>query len=162
MCHLNRLVYLLILILFAAPAQAQVHKNNVAVCGSSVGYSYYAERGLAEGDILGWSEAENLTGSITLKYYEDESFDILFTDATLGAYSAKEEGAVIVPVSLSDKAVSIVAVYPMLSETYVFQKLKDGEYEVMWTQSKSETPLPKIAAWVGKCSYLNLRLLKSF
>lgn len=154
------LAFTAFVIIFPTSLAAQVHKNNVAVCGSSSGYSYYANRGLAEGDILGWSQDENSTGSITFKKYDDGELDLIFVDATMGSYSSIEEGATIIPASISDTSVSIISLYPnQLSETYVFQKLKDGKMQVMWTQAKSDTPVPKIAAWVAECSYLNLNLL---
>ncbi len=152
--------FMALLLILPSSLAAQVHKNNVAVCGSSTGYSYYANRGIAEGDILGWSEEKNLTGSITFKKYDDGKLDLIFVDATKGSYSSTEEGAAIIPASISETSASIISLYPnKLSETYIFQKLKDGKMQVMWTQAKSDTPLPKIAAWVGECSYLNLDLL---
>lgn len=149
-----------LLLFIPSVTHAQLHKNNVAVCSSSKGYGYYAQRNLMTEGNVGWKEDKNLTGSMTFKKYDDGKLDLIFTDATRGSYSGTEEGASILPVSISENAASIVLIYPnQLSEAYVFQRLKSGEFQVMWTQAKAETPFPKVAAWVGKCSYLNLKLL---
>jgi hypothetical protein len=134
---------------------------NVAVCSQpKSGYSYYANSGAIKEKESGWREEKNLTTSITLKKYDDNTLDLLYTIDELGTFSIKDEGATIIPVSLSEKSFSFVVIYPnKLSSTYAFQKLNNGKYELMWTESKIGTAMPKIATWVSDCSYVNLSAL---
>lgn len=146
----------LLIFLFSFPAYAA----DVAICGGSKGYSYMAFRNLMDEENMGWSEDTNLHGQIVLKKNQDGELDIMFGDATTSIYSTLAEGGTLLPASISEEAVTVVVIYPnMLSETYIFQKLKNGDYQVMWTQAKSETPIPKVAAWVAECSYLDIGIL---
>ncbi len=77
-----------------------------------------------------------------------------------GIFSSVDEGAKVIVSGLSDRSVTILVIYPVLVETYIFQSLNDGTSEVMWTQAKAETTFPKISAFVAKCSFFELSNLK--
>ena len=133
--------------------------EDIAICGASEGYAYDAHRQMNnnKGE---WSKDSISDGKLTFRKNNDGSLDLLVSSA-LGLSSSVEDGAQIIPATISNEAATIVLIYPnRLSETYVFQKLKNDEYQVMWTQAKAETPFPRITAFVAKCSYLNLDELK--
>ena len=151
----NTACFLLLLLFF--PYQA--HATDIATCGASTGYAYDAYRGLHEEESSGWGEDRIANGQFTLVKNEKGELDLLIAGA-LGVSSSVSDGATVIPATISDEAATIVLLYPnRLVETYVFQKLKNGKYQAMWTQAKAETPLPRITAFVSDCKYLNLSVL---
>lgn len=134
---------------------------DIATCGESSGYSYDAFRRLQNDKEIGWKKDKITNGQFTLKLDEQGHIDLLISSAA-GVSSSLSDGAKIFPATISDEAVTIVVLYPnQLVETYVFQKLKNGKFQAMWTQAKAETPIPRITAFVSDCSYLNLDIIKS-
>lgn len=144
--------WVLFVLFFTFPAQAK----DIAKCGSSYGYSYYADRGGTRVDGLGWEKDQISKGQFTFIQKSDGAFDIISSHAD-GVTSAVDQGATLIPASISDEALTIILLYPNeLTETYVFQKLRSGAFQAMWTQAKVETLVPKISALVSDCSYLDL------
>ena len=142
--------------LFCAFMSAQAFAADIATCGESSGYAYDTYRGLTEEKEAGWVEDRIKGGQFTFRKGEDGEFDLLISSA-MGVSSSVSDGAKIIPATISDEAVTVVVLYPnRLVETYVFQKLKNGKYQAMWTQAKAETPFPRITAFVSDCSYFDL------
>ncbi len=82
-------------------------------------------------------------------------------DATGNIFSSISEGARLIPATLSDDAASVIVFYPnQLIEVYSFQKLKNGNYQAMYTQLKAEGLFPKASVFISDCSYLNLEVLQ--
>jgi hypothetical protein len=131
--------------------------NNIAVCGASDGYGYYAETGLLSGRAEAgvWIEDAIDTGRMTLTLDDSGAFDLLITDASGSIFSAKGDGATIVPVAATTTVLSIVVAYPLVVETYTFL-LSDSGPEVIWTSNKHSAPIIKVSAMRAPCSLVNL------
>jgi len=156
---MKKALYLFFWFLFMMQPQKSFAQD-IATCSEAKGYSYFANRAMAHKKSVGWTEDEITGGQFTFRVNNDGKLDIL-TSGILGVSSAIEEGANIVLATISDDAATVVTVYPnQLTETYVFQVLKNGSYQAMWTQAKAETPLPKITALISECSFLDLEVLK--
>lgn len=154
-----RIIVLVIagLLLLAHPVLA----DTIATCGPSQGYTYVANRKLGSEKTAGWSEDKIPKGQTSLIQDEKGEFDLLFLDATEKIFSARDDGAKIFPISLSEDALQLLAIYPLSSETYVFQKLKDDTFQLMWTQTKAEAPVVKIAGFVSKCDKFEIQKIKT-
>ncbi len=149
-----------IVISFFAFVSTPIFASDIATCGASSGYAYDAFRLLNEESGIGWNKDGITNGQFTLTQKENGDFDLL-SSSYFGVSSSASDGAKIIPATISDEAITVVVLYPNRSvETYVFQKLKNGKYQAMWTQAKAETPIPRITAFVSDCSYLNLDALK--
>ncbi|MAF68271.1 MAG: hypothetical protein CMH26_10070 [Micavibrio sp.] len=147
-----------LLLFFIFQVSVSFASQDVAICGEASGYSYYADRKMATKDNIGWTE-NKYKGQFNLKKTDEDELDIFFS-GVLGITSVLSEGGEIIPATISDDALTLVAIYPnQLTETYIFQISKSGEYEAMWTQAKAETPFPNVTAFVSKCSYINFNAL---
>jgi hypothetical protein len=139
-----------------------VFADDIAVCGESEGHSYYAYRNLvSEEKDSGWKEDGIKNGKFTLKI-TDNKLDILISDASGGLFSSKDDGGNVVLVGSGKDFVNVVAIYPTTSvvESYIFQTLRNGKAQAMWTHSKADTPITKVSSFVADCSFLNIGALK--
>ena len=131
--------------------------SNVAVCGASAGYAFNAQIGLLSGNAEAgrWADDAIPTGRMTLTLDDAGEFDLLIADATGSVFSAKGDGATIVPVAATNSVLSIIVAYPLVVETYTFL-LSDGGPEVIWTSNKHSAPIVKVSAMRASCSFVNL------
>lgn len=150
------LFFSVVLLFFSALAFAE----DIAICGASSGYSYYANRGLSQADRTGWEEDKISDGKFTLTQDDKGQFDLLISDATGRVFSSLSQGSIIRPAVLSETSLTVIIVNDQLVETFIFQKLKDGKFQAMYTDAKAEGSFPKVSALVADCSYLNLKALK--
>lgn len=155
--------YGLCLSLFISVVSFSAYAENIAVCGASQGYAYSALRKMTKENDAGWHQDGISNGKFTLLKKQDGTLDILsvttFSDV-FGVISDAEEGVKIVLNGLSNESATIVALHPEVVATYVFQKLNNGKYQVMYTRAKAESPFPEISGFVADCSYLNLEALQ--
>jgi hypothetical protein len=160
-----RKIFLFSLVVLFCSFSTSAFSADVAICGASSGYTYFANRGLVDAKDVGWQKDGMSSGQFTLTIDGQGKFDIL-ASGPLGVASYLKGGAKIIPTEISDTAVAIVAIYPFeveaagVVDTYVFQKLKNGKLQAMYTQARPGELLPKISALIADCSYLNLSLLK--
>lgn len=153
---------LIIFLFFCAFAPFSAFATDIATCGTSSGYRYYANRNLIQKENVGWQKAELEGNKFSLKQSEDGQFDIIYYNPVMdGLYSSVADGAKVFPAGKSEDTLTIIAIHPKtIVETYVFQKINDGKNQVMWTQAKADTVIPNASAFISDCSYLNLEALK--
>ncbi|MFP3943797.1 MAG: hypothetical protein ACLFWF_07880 [Alphaproteobacteria bacterium] len=149
---------------FLLPFQAQARITKIAVCGKSTGHGYYADRNVAGPQDLGWTEEEMTARGFTLVLNEGGTglLDLVFPEKDGKPSSYVASGGTLRPIKISENAITIVAVKPehAISETYVFQKLRSGKSQVMWTETKGDTALPKVGAFVASCEHLDLSAIQ--
>jgi hypothetical protein len=130
---------------------------DIAHCGASEGYGYYPKIGLGASDSRTgkWTKDQIRDGRLTLTLGENNTFDIIALDARDAPFSFRTSGASVSMIGKTDVSLSILAAFPMgIIETYTFLRNTDGRAEVMWTQNKYGTPIPKVAAFRSNCSFL--------
>jgi len=129
---------------------------DIAVCGASKGYGYYPKIGLAASDASAgeWSEDGISNGRLTATRANDNSYDIIILDSSDSMFSARADGAAVELFGKTDKTLTLLVIYPKLIETYTFLRNVDGQAEVMWTQNKHGTLIPKVSAFQAPCSFL--------
>lgn len=151
------MVRLLVICVMLVTSNAAAGKN-IAICGASTGYAYYAKAGLMvlnEGG-EGWHQDAISNGRITL-FSNEGRLDVLYADATGGVKSATADGGQVVLVGRNAEALVVVVNYPkLLVETYTFRKSANGA-EVIWSSNKYGTPLPKLGAYRAPCSFLSFQ-----
>lgn len=131
--------------------------TDIAQCGASEGYAYYPKFGLSAKDTDSgkWGKDRISNGQFSISVTDNGEFDLQFKDTSGGIYSTRAEGGKIVHLGKSEASLSLLVVYPnKTSETYTVYRTVDGNAEVMWTQNKFNTLIPKVAAFVASCSYL--------
>lgn len=128
---------------------------DVAVCGASIGWSYFPQVGLMadDADGLGWGENAIPDGAFTLTLSDDNSFDLLFSDTLGGVHSARSDGAQVAVVGLTDVAISVIVAYPRLVETYTFMNSETGP-EAMWTSNKFDTLILNASLFRAPCDFV--------
>ena len=150
------LFFSVVLTFFSTVALAE----DIAVCGESSGYAYYANRGINQSENVGWSEDKISGGKFTLSQDDKGQLDLLISDATGRVFSSLSQGSKIFPAISADSSLTVIIVNDQLVETYIFQILKNGKFQAMYTDAKAEAPFPKVSAFIADCSYLNLKALK--
>ena len=98
--------------------------NNIAICGSSNGISYFPEVGIMIGnrDASKWVQYKIKGGTITLTLTADKQFDLLFSDSYGRAVSSKQDGAKVLLVGKTRESATFAVIYPKLTEVYSFVK----------------------------------------
>jgi hypothetical protein len=145
----------LLLLLFFLPNLA--FSEIIAVCENPEGHAYYPFSGLMNKADSGWTK-DKITGGIT-QLVQDNSgkFDILVLDASKTIYSSTQDGGVVLPFAYDNNQVSVMVVFMGETvETYSFIKDNSGNIEFLMTQNKAAGIIPKITAFRGECSYLDL------
>ena len=129
---------------------------DIAHCGASEGYAYYPKFGLGANDEKGeWTKDGISNGQFSISGSDNGDFDLLFKDTSGEIYSARADGGKIIPLGKTETSLSLLVVYPnKTSETYTVYRTIEGKAEMMWTQNKYNTLIPKVAAFVATCSYL--------
>ena len=112
-----RLAFAALSILTYAAAASAVE---IAVCGSSAGQAYYPSAGLRANEPGLWTDDPITSGRITLSMSAKGDFDVLFSDATGAVISAIQDGTTVIRVGQNDFSISVLVVYPLLTEMYTF------------------------------------------
>lgn len=144
---------LLAALLMAPASGALAQSQTVAVCGAVKGQAYFFDSGLVRGKSAGWSDDGISNGRITLSKTGKDEYDVVYSDASGGAYSSRGEGAVVVPGPLSTDQMSILLFHPQnVIEVYQFVRDRTGKARVALLQSKGTDSITKASVMVGECS----------
>lgn len=101
----------------------------------------------------GWHPDRISAGRTTLSRSDSGEYDIVFSDATGGVYSARAEGGDVELHRRSANDMAVVVVYDRVIEIYQFTKQPDGAVTMMQLQSKGTNTLRKGALMVSRCTF---------
>lgn len=115
-------------------------------CGASTGQSYFFADETFTPDGPRWEDDRISEGKIVLINLGDE-WDILFDDA-LGAHGYRSDGAIVVPISSTERYLMVAALHRNYVDVYTFDM--DGS-SVAWTSSKMGPFVPKSSVYYADC-----------
>lgn len=128
--------------------------ENLAVCGSVVGKSYFAEKGIVSKKDSGWNDDKISRGKITLVKLGKNQYDLLFLDATGAIVSTIQDGGEVVKLRQGTSDFTFLIYYPGNTiEIYTFLVDNSGRQMVILIQSKGgdSALIHKSAVLVGEC-----------
>ncbi len=131
---------------------------DIASCSNPSGKSYYAEIGLLSAKESGWTDDKINGGIIKLTKIGENEYDILYVDIRKEIISARQDGALIMPLSRGANSFSVLAVYTgKTAEVYTFLKTKSGKLEYIHTLSRAGDGvlITKASLMRGDCEYIN-------
>ncbi|HVL79678.1 MAG TPA: hypothetical protein VM346_10390 [Sphingomicrobium sp.] len=134
----------------------------VASCGASKGYSYFPRIGMVSEEESGFTEDTIRDGHFYVVKGADDSYDLIFKDASRERHSAVGEGAVVQKLrgGRSDSAFAVFYLSGARSvELYTFYKEDDGKLRFTNLVSKGgDALIAKSGILVGPCEHLAIEL----
>ena len=149
--EVRRTTLFILLLLFGQTLTAYAGPEGVlARCGASKGQGYFFHDSLMNPEGPNWDQDGISNGKIVLIKLGDE-WDIQFGDA-MQAYGYRQDGAVVMPLSIGDGKLTIGAFHNIYSDIYTFDFR--GE-EVVWTSHKLGPIVAKVAIYKAVCSFVS-------
>jgi hypothetical protein len=140
-----------------------VGAQDIASCSNPKGTAYYAEKGAVGPESSGWQD-DYVTGGMTkVSMLGPGQYDLLYVDARQEIISSKAEGAHVILLHQSEKAFSLIVVYPgTTAEVYTFIENSQGRLEYLHTLSRAgggPQRTTKASVMRGDCAYINFDAL---
>ena len=135
----------------AALIASSASAKDIITCGDLFGQAYYKAGGVVPADKAGW-RADSVSPGRTIVVANDKGTIVdIKMQAAAGWFSYKDDGCNIVPLSLGDKGVSVVAACKSAIDMFSFTYTENGDITVFFTQHKAMPMISKVTAMVGNC-----------